>query len=78
MLHEQGKALHPIAANILRAPLHLLRIGLNLSGIATQYLDIPVGVLLVLVVAFRFAGSNPALQTRISRMKQRRGAGRKR
>ena len=55
----------------------LLRIGLNLSGIATQYLDIPVGVLLVLVVAFRFAGSNPALQTRISRMKQRRGAGRK-
>ena len=56
----------------------LLRIGLNLSGIATQYLDIPVGVLLVLVVAFRFAGSNPALQTRISRMKQRRGAGRKR
>ena len=56
----------------------LLRIGLNLSGIATQYLDIPVGVLLVLVVAFRFAGSNPALQSRISRMKQRRGAGRKR
>lgn len=56
----------------------LLRIGLNLSGIATQYLDIPVGVLLVLVVAFRFAGSNPALQTRISRIKQRRGAGRKR
>ena len=55
----------------------LLRIGLNLSGIATQYLDIPVGVLLVLVVAFRFAGSNPALQSRISRMKQRRGAGRK-
>ena len=55
----------------------LLRIGLNLSGIATQYLDIPVGILLVLVVAFRFAGSNPALQTRISRMKQRRGAGRK-
>ena len=56
----------------------LLRIGLNLSGIATQYLDIPVGVLLVLVVAFRFAGSNPALQTRISRMKQRRSARRKR
>ena len=49
----------------------LLRIGLNLNGVATQYLDIPVGVLLVLVVAFRFAGTNPALQSRISRRKHR-------
>ncbi|NLO85142.1 MAG: ABC transporter permease [Clostridiales bacterium] len=40
----------------------LLRIGLNLNGLATQYLDIPVGVLLVLVVSFRFAGTNPKLR----------------
>lgn len=40
----------------------LLRIGLNLNGLATQYLDIPVGILLVVVVAFRFAGTNPKLR----------------
>jgi AI-2 transport system permease protein len=40
----------------------LLRIGLNLNGVATQYLDIPVGILLVVVVAFRFAGTNPKLR----------------
>ena len=40
----------------------LLRIGLQLNGLATQYLDIPVGVLLVLTVAFRFAGTNPKLR----------------
>jgi len=40
----------------------LLRIGLNLNGLATQYLDIPVGVLLVVVVAFRFAGTNPRVR----------------
>ncbi len=39
-----------------------LRIGLSLMGLSTQYLDIPVGVLLVLVVAFRFAGTNPKLK----------------
>lgn len=45
----------------------LLRIGLNLNGVATQYLDIPVGVLLVVVVAFRFAGTNPRLQKLLGR-----------
>jgi AI-2 transport system permease protein len=49
----------------------LLRIGLNLNGVATQYLDIPVGVLLVVVVAFRFAGTNPALQSRVSKLKNK-------
>ncbi|MCL1965010.1 MAG: ABC transporter permease [Firmicutes bacterium] len=48
----------------------LLRIGLNLSGMATQYLDIPVGVLLVAVVAFRFAGTNPRLKKLFSRPKR--------
>ncbi len=40
----------------------LLRIGLSLNGLATQYLDIPVGILLVVTVAFRFAGTNPKLR----------------
>ena len=40
----------------------LLRIGLSLNGLSTQYLDIPVGLLLIVVVAFRFAGSNPKLK----------------
>lgn len=39
----------------------LLKIGLGLSGISTQYLDIPVGILLVLVVTFRYAKSNPKI-----------------
>ncbi|MEG0639262.1 MAG: ABC transporter permease [Clostridia bacterium] len=47
----------------------LLRIGLNLNGVATQYLDIPVGVLLVLVVSFRFAGTNPKLKKLFCRKK---------
>lgn len=48
----------------------LLRIGLNFNGVATQYLDIPVGVLLVVVVAFRFAGTNPKLAKFLYRMKK--------
>ena len=37
----------------------LLRIGLSLNGLSTQYLDIPVGILLIVVVSFRFAKTNP-------------------
>lgn len=48
----------------------LLRIGLNLNGVSTQYLDIPVGVLLVVVVGFRFAGTNPKLQKLLRRRKK--------
>lgn len=40
----------------------LLRIGLSLNGLSTQYLDIPVGILLVVTVAIRFAGTNPKLR----------------
>lgn len=47
----------------------LLRIGLSLNGLATQYLDIPVGILLVVVVAFRFAGTNPRIQKWLKRKK---------
>ncbi|MDD3214663.1 MAG: ABC transporter permease, partial [Eubacteriales bacterium] len=45
----------------------LLRIGLSLSGLSTQYLDIPVGILLVVTVSFRFAGTNPKLRKLFSR-----------
>ena len=68
--HVAGTALASIAIG-------LLRIGLNLNGVATQYLDIPVGILLVLVVAFRFAGTNPAFQNRLNRMKKVSRAARK-
>lgn len=44
-----------------------LRIGLNLNGMSTQYLDIPVGILLVVVVACRFAGTNPKLRKLFTR-----------
>lgn len=47
----------------------LLRIGLSLNGLATQYLDIPVGILLVLTVSFRFAGTNPKLKKFFNRRK---------
>ena len=47
-----------------------LRIGLSLSGLSTQYLDIPVGILLVVTVSFRFAGTNPKLRKFFSRKKR--------
>ena len=40
----------------------MLRFGLSMADVNTQYLDIPVGVLLVLAVTVRFAGSNPGIQ----------------
>jgi len=40
----------------------LLRFGLSMAGVGTQYLDIPVGVLLILSVAVRFAGTNERLR----------------
>lgn len=48
----------------------LLRIGLNLNGLATQYLDIPVGILLVVTVSFRFAGTNPKLRKLFTRKRR--------
>jgi AI-2 transport system permease protein len=39
----------------------ILRFGLSMANVNTQYLDIPVGVLLILTVALRFAGTNPQL-----------------
>ena len=48
----------------------LLRIGLSLNGLATQYLDIPVGILLVVTVSIRFAGTNPRLRKLFARRKR--------
>ena len=47
-----------------------LRIGLSLNGLSTQYLDIPVGILLVVTVSFRFAGTNPKLRKLFTRKKR--------
>ena len=47
-----------------------LRIGLVLNGLYTQYLDIPVGILLVVTVSLRFAGTNPKLRKLFSRKKR--------
>jgi Ribose/xylose/arabinose/galactoside ABC-type transport systems, permease components len=41
----------------------LLRFGLSMADVNTQYLDIPVGVLLVLAVAARFTGSNDKIRS---------------
>ncbi len=40
----------------------ILKIGLSLNGVASQYLDIPVGLLLILVVSVRFAKTNPKIK----------------
>jgi len=47
----------------------ILRFGLSMAGVNTQYLDIPVGVLLVISVAIRFAGSNPNIQKNMQKFK---------
>jgi len=49
----------------------ILRFGLSMAGVNTQYLDIPVGVLLVLAVTGRCAGTNPKLQLAVRRIKAR-------
>jgi len=54
----------------------LLRIGLSLNGLSTQYLDIPVGILLVVTVSFRFAGTNPRLRKLFARRRRHLHAGR--
>jgi AI-2 transport system permease protein len=39
----------------------ILRFGLSMSGVNTQYLDIPVGALLIVSVAIRSVSSNDRL-----------------
>jgi len=46
----------------------ILRFGLSMAGVSTQYLDIPVGVLLVVSVAVRFAMQNTKVQAFFHRL----------
>ncbi len=48
----------------------MLRFGLSMAGVGTQYLDIPVGILLVIAVAFRFAGTNDHIRKYAQRLKK--------
>ncbi|KAF5058456.1 hypothetical protein DSECCO2_346230 [anaerobic digester metagenome] len=51
----------------------ILRFGMPLCfKINTQYLDIPIGVLLIVVVVGRSLASNPAMVARLARLKQNR------
>ncbi len=48
----------------------ILRYGLSMAGLATQYLDIPVGLLLVVSVTARFAAANPKIASYFARLKK--------
>lgn len=48
----------------------ILRYGLSMAGLATQYLDIPVGLLLVVSVTARFAAANPKIASYFARIKK--------
>lgn len=45
----------------------IMRFGLVMAGLSTQYLDIPIGLLLVIAVASRTIGSNTKLMNAIKR-----------
>lgn len=48
----------------------LLRFGMPLCfKVNTQYLDIPIGVLLIVVVVGRAVASNPAVTAKLSRLR---------
>ncbi len=50
----------------------VLRFGLSMAGVSTQYFDIPVGALLLLAVAIRFAGTNPAIASAMRKVFHRK------
>ena len=50
----------------------ILRFGMSMAGVNTQYLDIPVGLLLVVSVALRFAGSNPRVAALMQKLRAKR------
>ncbi|MDC7125712.1 MAG: ABC transporter permease [Spirochaetales bacterium] len=47
----------------------IMRFGLSMADVNTQYLDIPVGILLIIAVAIRFAGTNPAISKFFNKFK---------
>lgn len=46
----------------------IMKFGMNMAGMPSQYLDIPVGILLIVVLAFRMAGSNLSLKTKLKKL----------
>lgn len=46
----------------------IMRFGLVMAGLPTQYLDIPIGLLLVIAVAARTISSNPSLMKKVSKL----------
>lgn len=46
----------------------ILRFGLSMAGMPSQYLDIPVGILLIVVLTFRMAGSNLTLMSKMKKL----------
>lgn len=55
-----------MSAALAACVIGILKFGLNMAGMASQYLDIPVGILLIIVLAFRMTGSgNKKLLARI-------------
>lgn len=49
----------------------VLRFGMSMSGVNTQYLDIPVGFLLIISVAARFMMVNPEVTSRIKKLTEK-------
>lgn len=43
----------------------ILRFGMSMAGVNTQYLDIPVGILLIVAVAVKFAVGDPAVKAKL-------------
>ena len=54
-----------IGTAIAAVVIGILRFGMSMAGVNTQYLDIPVGVLLILAVAIKFAADNPLVGAKI-------------
>lgn len=57
-----------IGTAIAAVVIGILRFGMSMAGVNTQYLDIPVGILLIIAVAIKFAVSNPAIKSKIKKI----------
>ncbi|SHJ42043.1 ABC transporter permease [Hespellia stercorisuis] len=57
-----------IGTAIAAVVIGILKFGLNMSGMPSQYLDIPVGILLIVVLTFRMTSSNPAVVAKFKKL----------
>lgn len=46
----------------------ILKFGLNMAGMPSQYLDIPVGILLIVTLTFRMAGTNLTFMSKVKKV----------